>query len=235
MPLPFWLVPGGPSPRRVSTAACRYATLVGACLPAGSGPHYDTYAFSTRRPDPTVRASPSQSYGVVMSMPPLMLILEVLRPDEAGRLTWLALTIALFALSGPRRRSCRSSSSVRSRVGLTLVFARRWTGRSLLCVLLVANVWAQYVLPGGGGLLVRPVRDTRRRPPDKGAGSVVLMLLFMLTGWLLYGVGAVGLVKAESGAIRGRVAGLSIPVGIGVAFLLFRSGLSQLRVRAHGR
>lgn len=97
------------------------AAVAPALLVAGAyqlmGPHYHVSLFY--EPFLSRRfVSPMQPYGVVMSMPALMLILEVLRPDRrAGRLTWLALALSLFALSAPRRRSCPCSCVARWRPG----------------------------------------------------------------------------------------------------------------------
>ncbi len=48
------------------------------------GPHYDTWQFLEPFMSRRFVWSPSQSYGVVMSTPALMLILEVLRPGPEG-------------------------------------------------------------------------------------------------------------------------------------------------------
>ncbi len=218
------------------------AAAAPALLVAGAyqlmGPHYHLYLFY--EPFLSRRfVSPMQPYGVVMSMPALMLILEVLRPDRrAGRLTWLALALSLFALSGAKATFmpvflCGAVAAWL----LILVFARRVdrTLSGLAVLLVVVNVFAQYVLFGGqsGGLAFDPFVTTRSAlnhdNVDKTALSMVVMTLVLLTGWLLYGVGAFGILKAGLWRDpRAMWLAFSVPAGIGVAFLFFRSGLSQL-------
>jgi hypothetical protein len=219
------------------------AAVAPALLVAGAnqlmGPHYDTYAFYESFLTRRFVSSPSQSYGVVMSMPALMLILEVLRPDrKAGRLTWVTLAIALFALSGAKATFMPIFLvGALAAWGLTLVFARRIDKMltALVVLLVVVNLWAQFVLFGGqsGGMAFDPFATVRSALGndglDKSTGSVVVMSLVLLTGWMLYGIGAIGLVKANQWRDPRAVwMAFSIPAGIGVAFVLFRSGLSQL-------
>ena len=152
--------------------------------------------------------SPSQSYGVMMSMPALMLILEVLRPDRRPRpATWVALALALFALSGRRRRSCRSSCAAHSAPGWSHCWSSRdgWTGRvRCSCVLLVARrpPWRSTCCSAARAAAwsFDPFATARAGRSaeglDRSTVSTLVMVLVMFTGWLLYGVGAVGLVKA---------------------------------------
>ncbi len=219
------------------------AAVAPALLVAGAyqliGPHYDTFQFYEPYLTRRFVSSPSQSYGVVVSMPALMLILEVLRPDKkAGRMTWLALVLALFALSGAKATFmpvflCGALAAWL----LTLVFARRLdrTLSVLIVLLAIVTAFAQYVLFGGqgGGMAIDPFATVRAALAsdnvDKTAISMVVMTFVLLTGWLLYGVGAYGLIKADLWRDPRAVwLGFSIPAGIGVAFVLFRSGLSQL-------
>jgi hypothetical protein len=203
------------------------------------GPHYDTWQFLEPFMSRRFVWSPSQSYGVVMSAPAMMLILEVLRPNQkVHRLTWVALTLALFALSGAKATFmpiflCAAIALL----VLTLIFARRFdrTVALLIGLLFVVNVFAQYVLFGGqtGGLKLDPFQTARAAVAsdhlDKTALSVTAMTLVMLIAWLLYGVGAYGLIRADKWRDP-RVVWLAfcVPTGIGVGLLLFRSGFAQL-------
>ncbi len=203
------------------------------------GPHYDAYQYYEPYLSRRFVSSPSQSYGVVISMPALMLILEVLRPGKrAGPMTWVALTLALFALSGAKATFmpvflCGALAAW----VLTLVFARRIdrTLSLLIGLLVVVNAFAQFVLFGGqgGGLAIDPFATVRAALGSDHIGrnpvSIAVMSLVLLTGWLLYGVGAFGLIKADRWRDpRAIWLVFSIPAGIGVAFVLYRSGLSQL-------
>lgn len=203
------------------------------------GPHYDTWQFLEPFMSRRFVWSPSQSYGVVMSTPALMLLLEVLRPGrKVHRLTWVALVLALFALSGAKATFmpiflCGAIAVF----ALTLLFARRFdrTAAVLIGLLVVVNAFAQYVLFGGqtGGLKLDPFQTVRSAVAsdhlDKTTTSVTAMTLVMLTAWLLSGVGAYGLVRANRWRDPRAVwLAFCVPTGIGVGLLLFRSGFAQL-------
>jgi hypothetical protein len=203
------------------------------------GPHYDSWQFLEPFMSRRFVWSPSQSYGVVMSMPALMLILEVLRPGrKAHRLTWVALVLALFALSGAKATFmpiflCGAIALF----VLTLVFARRFdrTVAVLIGLLIVVNAFAQYVLFGGqtGGLKLDPFQTVRAAVAtdnlNKTTLSVTAMTLVMLTAWLLSGVGAYGLMRADRWRDPRAVwLAFCVPTGIGVGLLLFRTGFAQL-------
>ncbi len=219
------------------------AVIAPALLVAGAyqliGPHFASYLFTEPYLSKRLVTSPSQPYGVMMSLPPLMLILEVLRPGrKTERLTWVALAISLFALSGAKATFTPIFlCGALALWGLTLVFRRRLdrTLTALIGLLFVVLVFAQFVLFGGqsGGLVLDPFATVRAALVSNNIATKpmtqVAMTITLLISWLLYGIGALGLWK--SGRWRDPRAGwllLSIPVGIGVAFALFRSGLSQL-------
>ncbi len=219
------------------------AVIAPALLVAGAyqliGPHFATYLFTEPYMSKRLVTSPSQPYGVMMSLPPLMLILEVLRPGrKPTRLTWVALAISLFALSGAKATFTPIFLCGALAVwGLTLVFRRRLdkTLTALIGLLFVVLVFAQFVLFGGqrGGLVFDPFATVRAALAANNIAVTPMtrlaMTLTLLVSWLLYGIGALGLLT--SGRWRDPRAGwllLSIPVGIVVAFALFRSGLSQL-------
>ncbi len=219
------------------------AVIAPALLVAGAyqliGPHFATYLFTEPYLSKRLVTSPSQPYGVMMSLPALMLILEVLRPGrKAERLTWVALAISLFALSGAKATFTPIFLCGALAVwGLTLVFRRRLdkTLTALIGLLFIVLMFAQVVLFGGqsGGMVFDPFATVRAALVANNIALTPMtrlaMTLTLLISWLLYGIGAVGLLKA--GKWRDPRAAwllLSIPVGIGVAFALFRSGLSQL-------
>ncbi|MBA2558725.1 MAG: hypothetical protein H0V07_02360 [Propionibacteriales bacterium] len=219
------------------------AVIAPALLVAGGfslmGPHFDagmiTEPYMSRR----FISSPSQAYGFMMALPPIMLILEVLRPDrKASRLTWVTLAVALFALSGSKATFMPIFLCGAIALGLVrLVVGRTFdrTVAALAALLLVVTIFAQVVLFGGssGAMAFNPFMTVERSLASQGievsATSMTVMTVTLLVGWLLYGVGAVGLVK--QGLWRDPRALwmlFSIPAGIGVAFIFFRSGASQL-------
>lgn len=183
--------------------------------------------------------SPTQSYGVMMSMPALMLILEVLRSRTGtSRLTWVTLTLALLALSGSKATFMPVfvCGIIAVWVVHLLVHRRIDKTASRLSLLMIAvTTFAQFVIFGGqgGGMAFAPFRTVdaalSNQDIDATLTSYVLMSLAILVGWLLYGVGVVGLLKQRMWADPRAVWMLvTILAGIGVPFLLFRSGLSQL-------
>lgn len=182
-------------------------------------------------------SSPSQSYGVMMSVPALVLILEVLHPRRRTPWpTWLALTLALLALSGSKATFlpvfvCGAVAAWFA----TLVLRRRFDRDSALLVLLLVAVsaFAQIVIFGGqrGAMRFDPWQTPEQMLINQDVSTaglnVALMTGFMLTGWLLYGVGVAGLGRRvlDPRAVWMLVA---IPAGVTVALLFFRTGLSQL-------
>ena len=67
------------------------------------GPHFDGRTFFDAFLSMRYISSPSQAYGVMMSMPALLLILEVLRGRNKTSVgAWIALALALLALSGSK-------------------------------------------------------------------------------------------------------------------------------------
>lgn len=203
------------------------------------GPHYPvesvTEPFLMRR----YMSSPSQSYGVMMSMPALMLILEVLRPDRpVAKLTWLTLAAALLALSGSKATFLPIFLCGAIAVwALQVLWQRRVDRRATLLVVLLAlvTVFAQQVLFGGqtGGLAVDlfgTVEVTlRAQGLQQTVVSSTLMTAALLVGWLLYGAGVVGLALERRWRDPRAIWMLvCIPAGITVAFVFFRTGLSQL-------
>ncbi|MEP6666277.1 MAG: hypothetical protein ABJA81_07515 [Nocardioidaceae bacterium] len=203
------------------------------------GPHYESWVFTEPYMSKRFISSPSQSYGIMMSLPALMLILEVLRPDrKARRLTWTTLAITLLALSGSKATFMPIFLCGAVAVWIFQLLVRRkidWTVAALVVLLAAVTAFAQIVLFGGqgGGMSLDPFATVRAALVNEEIAvtpmSRVVMLLTLLVSWLLYGVGALGL--ASQGRWRDPRAIwmlVCIPAGIAVAFVFFRSGLSQL-------
>ena len=217
------------------------AVIAPALLVSGAfhllGTEYPTGSFI--EPFLTVRyvTSPSQTYGVLMSMPAVMLILEVLRPQHrVPRGVWVALAhhpAGPFGGQGdlppdlPLRRARRMGGAA----------AAAPPGRP------AGNGSGR---PDRGGHCLRPGGDLRRghrvaRPrPARHRGrcpgesepahhpvTTAAMTATLLTSWLLYGVGAVGLLPRR-GWLDARAVFLlvCVPAGItvGAAVLPLRPG-----------
>jgi len=184
-------------------------------------------------------SSPSHSYSVMMSMPALVLILEVLRSRAAtSRLTWVTLTLALLALSGSK--ATFMPVFVCGAVGVwvvqVLVHHRidKPTSRLVLLMIAVAT-FAQFVIFGGqsGGMVFAPFETVDvllgEQEINVTLTSQVIMTLAMLVSWLLYGVGVVGLFSHKMWLDPRAVWMLvTISAGITVPFLLSRGGKVQL-------
>jgi hypothetical protein len=175
----------------------------------------------------------------MMSMPALMLLLEVLRPKaKAGWLTWVTLATALLALAGSKATFLPIFLAGAIALWLFQLVVNRRIDRSATMVtgmLLAATLFAQIVLFGmqSGNMLVVPFRTVKvalnRQFIEVSTGSVAAMTLTFLVWWLLYGVGAIGL--ARDGRWRDpRAIWLLVAILAGVAgpFLFYRSGLAQL-------
>lgn len=184
-------------------------------------------------------SSPSHSYSLMMSMPAVMLILEVLRPKTAtSRLTWITLTLALLMLSGSKATFMPVFVSGAIAVWLVHLLVHRQvdkTASRLVLLMIAVAAFAQIVIFGGqsGAMEFAPFETVDEALASQGIDvtltSQVVMTLAILVSWLLYGVGVVGLVKhkiwLDPRAVWMLVA---IPAGITVPFLLFRGGHSQL-------
>ena len=111
---------------------------------------------------PRFVTSPSQSYGVMMSMPAVMLLLEVLRPQRrAPRLTWLALAASLLALAGSKATFLPIFTAAAVALWLIELVRQRRIDRTVTAVvalLVAATAFAQLVIFGGrtGSLALDP-------------------------------------------------------------------------------
>ncbi|MGI8435022.1 MAG: hypothetical protein ACR2LE_09865 [Nocardioidaceae bacterium] len=219
------------------------AVIAPALLVVGSfflmGPHYEAWAFTEPYLSKRLVSSPSQNYGFMIALPAIALILEVLRPDRrAPRLTWVALAVSLFALSGAKATFLPLFLCGAVVVWLAqLAVLRRvdLTATALVGLMAVVTAFAQVVLLGGssGALALDPFQTVQASLQSQKITDTfvaeVAMTLSLLIGWLLYGVGVLGL--RRGGTWRDPRAWwlvASVPPGIVVALFFFRSGLSQL-------
>ncbi len=219
------------------------AVVAPALLVAGglylTGPHYPAWVFNESFLSKRLVSSPSQAYGFMMALPAILLILEVLRPDrKASRLTWFALAVTLFALAGAKATFIPLFLSGALAVWLLRLAVVRTLDRTvsgLLVLLVIVAAFAQLVLFGGnsGSLSFEPFMTVEsaiatQRIQDTPVAHIA-MTVSLLIGWLLYGVGALGLSRQGRWRDPRAVWMLaSIPPGIVVALVFFRSGYSQL-------
>lgn len=219
------------------------AVIAPALLVAGAftlmGPHYDAGSFTEPFLSRRYVSSPSQAYGFMMALPAIVLILEVLRPDRvARRLTWVALMLALLALAGAKATFLpifMCGAVVLLLVQLTVRRTFDKTVAGLTALLLAVTIFAQVVLFGStsGGMRVDFFLTAKAALKSQhitvSTTAQVVMTVTLLVGWLLYGAGVVGLVRAKLWRDP-RVVWMTFSVlaGISVALVFFRSGLSQL-------
>ncbi|MPZ61054.1 MAG: hypothetical protein GEU93_07115 [Propionibacteriales bacterium] len=219
------------------------AVIAPALLVAGvfhlMGPHYASWHFTEPFLSKRYVSSPSHPYGLMMSMPALMLLLEVLDPArKAGRHVWIALTVALLALSGAKATFIPIFLCGAAGVWLFYaVFLRRINGTAtgLVGLLVAVAAFAQFVLFGGqtGSMAVDPFETVwsalRQQHMAQSPRAFIGLTVAMLMGWLLYGVGVVGLLTR--GRWRDpRLLWMSVAIlaGVTVPFVFYRTGLSQL-------
>jgi hypothetical protein len=219
------------------------AVVAPALLVAGGfglmGPHFDWGNFSESYLSRRFVSSPSQAYGFMMALPATMLVLEVLRPSRRAHvLTWVAMTLALFGLSGSKATFlpiflCGAVAVVVFQLAIVRTLDK--TAVAMAAILSVVTAFAQIVLLGGssGAMSFSPLLTPQRALQNQGLADgpalIAVMTVTLLVGWLLYGVGVFGLV--HDGTWRDRRALwmlFSVPVGVAVALTFFRSGLSQL-------
>lgn len=217
------------------------AVIAPALLVAGGfhmfGPDFTASTFYEPYLNTRLVTSPSQPYGVMISMPAVMLVLEVLRSRTRPSLAvWSALTIALVGLSGAKATFLPVFVCGAIGVwGIHLLRTRRIdrTATILTGLLLAVFAFAQVVLFGGqsGYLDVAPFKTVEMALARSGlpltTPYLATMTAVLLVGWLLYGAGAVGL---RSRVLDPRAVWMlvAVPAGITVPFLLYRTGLSQL-------
>lgn len=155
----------------------------------------------------TVWISPTQTYGAMLAIPAVLLLMEMLRADgvrAAGAGRWATLTILLAVITG-----AKATYLPMLLAALVLVVAVRWpltraTPRAALsaCALAAtALAFAQLVLFAGwaGGLRIKPFATARLAAigqmtglADPGLGGpwpVLLPLTATLFCWLLMGGG----------------------------------------------
>ena len=219
------------------------AVIAPALLVAGVfhvlGTDFPTRDFLEPFLSPRYVSSPSQTYGVMVSLPAVMLILETLRPEQrSSRGTWVALGLTLLLLSGSKATFlpiflCGAVAAW----GVRLMVQRRVdpAASGLVALLVLATMFAQLVIFGSntGALNLDPFKTVTVTEREHVATSTPLtwagMLATMLTAWLLYGAGVVGLLLRRR-ALDGRVVFLLVCVSAGVVvpLLFHRTGLSQL-------
>ena len=203
------------------------------------GPDYAAWVYTESYLSKRLMSSPSQAYGFAMALPATLLILEVLRSDRRpSRLVWVGLALSLVALAGAKATflpifACGALALVLVR----LVF-RRTLDRSaaaLAGLLIAVTAFAQLVLFGGnsGALDLEPFKTVgnavRNQLIADTPGARIAMTVTLLIGWLLYGIGALGLRAGQLWRGHRAVWMLwCIPPGLVVALVFFRSGLSQL-------
>lgn len=201
------------------------------------GPDFPTRLFYEPYLTGRFISSPSHAYAVAVSMPVVMLVLEVLRPRvKAPGAVWIALTLAALGLSGAKATFLPIFVCGAIGVwGVEVLRTRRFPRTPAMLTLLMVAVFGfgQFVLLGGqtGDMEIAPFRTIARgligNDLPRSPLNVALMTLATLTGWLLYGIGAVGL-KRKLLDPRAVFILVSISAGITVPFLLYRMGLSQL-------
>lgn len=217
------------------------AAIAPALLVAGvfHGPDINPRAFLEPYLSARFVSSPTHAYSVMMSMPAVMLTLEVLRPRvTARRSTWVALGLALLMLSGSKATFLLVFVCGAIAVWLLQLVVRRRVDRTasgLVLLMIAVAVFAQLVIFGGqsGAMELAPFETVDkalgRQGIDRTLTSQVAMTLAILVSWLLYGAGAVGLLRhrrwLDPRAVWMLVA---IAAGITVPFVFFRQGLSQL-------
>ena len=214
------------------------AFIAPALLVAGAfhlhGPSFNTRAFLEPYLSGRYATSPSHSYSVMMSMPALMLILEVLRPKTApSRLTWVALALALAMLSGSKVTFMLVFVCGAIAVWVVQLLVHRRierTATGLVLLMIAVAAFAHLFIFGGqgGGMQFAPFETVNRALGKQGLDVTltgqVAMSLAILVGWLLYGVGVVGLLKHKMWLDPRTVWMLvTISAGITVPFLLFRN------------
>lgn len=219
------------------------AVLAPALLVTGGiylmGPHYLAWKYSESFLSRRLVTSPTQAYGFAMALPAILLILEALKPHaKVSRLNWLTLVCTLFALSGAKTTFvpiflCGALAVWLWRLVIARTFDR--TAGALVLLLVIVAVFAQEVILGGdtGRMIFDPTGTVASALGSQGiddtAWNRLAMAISLLVGWLLYGLGALGL--SRQGRWRDPRAIwmiCCIPPGIVVGLVYFRSGLAQL-------
>lgn len=218
------------------------AFIAPALMAAGAyhlfGPDVQTYKAIDTYLSARFLLSPSHSYGVMMSMPAIMLVLEVLRPSRHPSWPmWLALAWSLLALAGSKATYIPIFLCGAIAAWVVILLLRRKVDPSasiLVGILVVVTGFSQLVLLGGrtGSLILDPFLTVevigKRLGIEQGEYTVVLMTATLLMSWLLYGAGVVGLGRGRLldprlvWMVVGTAAGITVP------FLLYRGTMAQL-------
>lgn len=203
------------------------------------GPHYDREVLAEPYLMDRLVFSPTFAYGVTVSVMALVPLLAVLDPARRpSRRLWAGLVIALLLLSGAKATFLPVFVCAGIGLWVLLLLQHRRIHRPasyLLAVLVGCTLFAQFVLLGGngGGMAVVPFRTVRVAVHQSGIPvttvSMAAMTLALLIGWLLYGTGAIGLLRHGLWKDpRTLWMLITIPTGVTVPLVLYRSGWSQL-------
>lgn len=239
------IVPGLTSAAFRLTERISTSVLAPVILVAGGfhsfGPSYNVSVYTEPFLSIRYMSSPSQAYGFMMVLPVLYLAFEVLRPGaRSSRWTWLALFLAMLALTGSKATFLPIFLLAALAMWLfQLVMNRRidWSATAFVGVLVICTAFAQFVLFGGqtGGFQFHPGETSATflhflNVSYQGAHQwIVIGTLVLLIGWLLYGIGVLGLLRKRAWRDPRAVwLIVSVPVGILPAIVFFRTGLSQM-------
>ncbi|MGZ5374324.1 MAG: hypothetical protein ACXWDK_08645 [Aeromicrobium sp.] len=186
--------------------------------------------------------SPTQTMGFALAMPVILLSLECLRPRDGARdwQRWVALTVGMAALAGTKVTFVPIFvCGFLAACGIAAWQHRPEWRPAVVAALLgisVIIISGRVLYSGDTQTLVwNPGATTRwyMRQLGVGGGGVVgtgVVTAAIALGWLLSGVGAVGLLRLKHLRWDPRVWWLlgCIAAGVGATFLLGHGGMSQL-------
>ncbi|MDG6101891.1 hypothetical protein Daura_37475 [Dactylosporangium aurantiacum] len=201
---------------------------------------YTSYAFNTMDDGSNLKlflwSSPSQTFGSMLFVPLMLLLLDLLRDHGGDRRRWV-----LFALLPAAIMGAKATFLPTLLCGLLLVVCaqllfRRRLNRVALAALGVVAAWmlfAQFVLFGGesqgldivalGGMRHNPVGDTTNYISDPKLYRLAILLGLTALCWVCMWAGAVGLRRHVLDADVLVMAGLGI-VGMSALLLFAHSG-----------
>lgn len=205
------------------------------------GAYSETRLFAER-----LWASPTQTFGIMLATPAVLLLVDRLRREPGSAIgQWVLIAIFMGALTGAKATYLPVLGSGLAFVVLVGLVFRRTLDRAALAgfgIATAAFAFATFVLFGGAsqGVVVEPLRTSAQLPvtaitqislrmPEPPVWAQICLAVLMIVAYLVRAAGTVGILRSRERLLDPVVAYLGgmFLAALGVALLFTHPGSSQ--------